>query len=297
MGVIHRYYGSKIRGDDRMRFIDAFAGIGGFRMGLEHFGHTCVKSIEYDSKAQVAYKALWGDEGLWEGDIRNLDYRDLPDFDVLAGGFPCAKFSMAGDRLGFKSEDPRAQMFFELAKIAQAKKPKYLLFENVKGLLNHDEGRSFKVILETLDELGYDVEWQVINAKHYGYPVIRERLFIIGHLRGESTEKVFPISKAIRPHEESPRIYQYRRGYFRRFKGYCPTLTASMGTGGNNVPFIITNKGLRKLTPKELFRLQGVDEQKIALLLDSGLPDSALYERAGRTVFIPIVKDIVRRMK
>lgn len=265
-------------------------------MALEDHGATCVLGIEYDKHAQIAYKSIWGEERLWESDIRELDYKSIEDFDLLAGGFPCAKFSVAGDRLGFESDDPRAKMFFELAKIAQAKQPKYLLFENVKGLLSHDNGRSFAIILDTLDKLGYDAEWQVINAKDFGYPVLRERVFIIGHHREKCNgQKVFPITKTIEPHDSSTRIFQFRRGYFRVFDGYCPTLTASMGTGGNNVPFIINSDNhFRKLTPKELFRLQGIREDRIDKLINSGLSNSALYERAGRTVFVPIVNKIVK---
>jgi site-specific DNA-cytosine methylase len=280
-----------------IKFVDAFAGIGGFRMAMEEFGHECVMTIEYDKKAQKAYRAIWGEsENEWFDDIRKLNPEDMPDFDILCGGFPCAHFSIAGDRAGFDSDDPRAKMFFELARIAEAKKPSYLLFENVKGLLNHDNGRSFAIILHTLDKLGYDVEWQLTDPRDFGYPVIRERVFIVGHLRGRNTKKVFPITTGCRYNDSETHVFQFRRGYFRVFKGYHPTLTASMGTGGNNVAYIIQNGKLRKFTPREMFRLQGIPEKYIDRLLNSGLSDSALYERAGRTVFVPIVKEIVKRM-
>lgn len=279
-----------------LKFADVFSGIGGFRMGLEEYDHECVYTIEYDNKAQKAYRAIWGKGDEWFDDVRNLDVTAMPDFDILCGGFPCAKFSMAGDREGFESDDPRSQMFFELMRIAKIKKPKYLFFENVKGLLSHDNGRSFARILYEMDKHGYDAEWQLINAKDFGYPVLRERIFIIGHLRGSSTEKVFPITKGIKSHDSETYVYQFRRGNFRRFKGYCPTLTASMGTGGNNVPFIIQNNALRKLTPSELFKLQGIPDKYIEKLINCGLPDSALYERAGRTVFIPIIKEIAKKL-
>lgn len=297
MEQLCRIYRYKIKNegiDYILKFVDAFAGIGGFRIAFDEANHECVFSIEYDEKAKKAYKAIHNEDPF--GDIRMLNAIDLPDFDVLIGGFPCAKFSIAGDRMGFTSDDPRANMFFELARIAEEKIPSYLLFENVKGLLNHDNGRSFAIILDTLDKLGYDVEWQLLNAKDFGYPIIRERVFIVGHYRGRGTKKVFPITKGCKPHDSKTQIYQFRRGYFRRFKGYCPTLTASMGTGGNNVPFIIQNNSLRKLTPTELFRLQGIPEEIIDKIISSGLPDSALYERAGRTVFIPIIREIVKRM-
>lgn len=282
-----------------MKFIDVCAGIGGFRMALETYGHECVYTIEYNKDAIKALNTLWDfkSEEAWFDDMYQLDYSTIPDFDVLCGGFPCAKFSVAGDRKGFESEDPRAKVFFELMKIAEIKKPKYLFFENVKGLLSHDDGRSFRTILSKMDELGYDAEWQLVNAKDFGYPVIRERVFIIGHLRGESTKPVFPIPVISRQNDSKTPVFQFRRGYFRVFKGYCPTLTASMGTGGNNVPYVITTDGLRKFMPKELFRLQGVSEDHIDKLVNSGLSNSALYERVGRTVFLPIVKQIASRLK
>jgi DNA (cytosine-5)-methyltransferase 1 len=281
-----------------MRFYDTCSGVGGFRMGMIEEGHSCIGTVEYDSKAIIAHKQLWEDTGHdWYGDIREVEGSSLPDFDVLTGGFPCFAFSIVGKREGFESKDPRATVFFEQMRIAKEKKPKYLFFENVKGLLSHDNGRSFARILSEMDKYGYDAEWQVINAQDFGYPVRRERVFIIGHKRGERTEKVFPITAGVRQDDSKTPIFQFRRGYFRVFEGYCPTLTASMGTGGNNVPMIIDNGSLRKLTPREVFRLQGVDDKYIDKLLDSGLPNSALYERAGRMVFIPIIREIAKRLK
>ena len=279
---------------EKIKYLDAFSGVGGFRIAFEEYTNSeCVLSIEYDKKAQASHSVLWGEDKLWKDDIRKLNYSELPDFDVLVGGFPCAKFSAAGDRTGFASCDPRAQMFWELANILEAKKPPFFLFENVKGLLNHDEGRSFKAIINKVDELGYNVEWQLLNAKDFGYPVLRERVFIIGHLRGIGSKPILPITEGIGSYGETPPIFQFRRGYFRVFQGYCPTLTASMGTGGNNVPFVIQENKLRKLMPLELFRLQGFPEKYAQKLAQSGLANSTLYERAGRTVFIPIVKLLV----
>ncbi len=164
-------------------------------------------------------------------------------------------------------------------------------------MLGNEKGESFRIVLRTLDELGYDVEWQCFNAKDFGYPVIRERVFIVGHKReGRSSGEVFPITEGVGYNDSETHIFQYRRGYFRIFKGYSPTLTASMGTGGNNVPYIIDDNRFRKLTPKELFRLQGVKEEYIDKIINSGIPVSAQYERAGRTIFMPMVKKIVEKM-
>lgn len=279
----------------KIRYADMFCGIGGFRLALNSVPSECVFSSDYDKNAQICYQALHGELPYTE-DIRKYNYYDIPDIDLLCGGFPCCKFSMAGDRMGFASQDPRAQMFWELAKILEIKKPTMFWFENVKGLLNHDEGNSFKSILRKLDELGYDVEWFCPNAKDTGYPIIRERVFIVGHFREKPTKEIFPIETKSFTYDRNIKVYQYRRKRFRITKGYVPTLTASMGTGGNNVPMVITDNKLRKLTPRECFRLQGMNDSDIDKLINTGLSNSALYERAGRTIFQPIAKNIAKKI-
>lgn len=178
-----------------MKFIDLFAGIGGFRLGMESAGHECVAFCEIDKFARASYKAIHNTKGEIElHDITTVtdeEIRDIGHVDVICGGFPCQAFSIAGARRGF--EDTRGTLFFEIARFAAILKPKYLFLENVKGLLNHDKGDTFETILSALDELGYDVEWQVLNSKDFGVPQNRERVFIIGHLRGERGRKVFPI--------------------------------------------------------------------------------------------------------
>ena len=178
-----------------MKFIDLFAGIGGFRLGMESAGHECVAFCEIDKFARASYKAIHNTEGEIElHDITTVtdeEIRNIGHVDVICGGFPCQAFSIAGARRGF--EDTRGTLFFEIARFAAILKPKYLFLENVKGLLNHDKGDTFETILSSLDELGYDVEWQVLNSKDFGVPQNRERVFIIGHLRGERGRKVFPI--------------------------------------------------------------------------------------------------------
>ena len=178
-----------------MKFIDLFAGIGGFRLGMESAGHECVAFCEIDKFARASYKAIHNTEGEIElHDITTVtdeEIRNIGHVDVICGGFPCQAFSIAGARRGF--EDTRGTLFFEIARFAAILKPKYLFLENVKGLLNHDRGNTFEVILSVLDELGYDVEWQVLNSKDFGVPQNRERVFIIGHLRGQRGRKIFPI--------------------------------------------------------------------------------------------------------
>lgn len=178
-----------------MKFLDLFAGIGGFRLGLESAGHECVGFCEIDKFARASYKAIHNTEG----EIELHDITSVPDelvrkighVDIICGGFPCQAFSIAGKRGGF--EDTRGTLFFEIARFASILKPKYIFCENVKGLLNHDKGRTFKTILSTFDELGYDVEWQMLNSKDFGVPQNRERVYIVGHLRGECTRPIFPI--------------------------------------------------------------------------------------------------------
>ena len=178
-----------------MKFLDLFAGIGGFRFGMESAGHECIGFCEIDKFARASYKAIHNTEGEIElHDITTVtdeEIRAIGQVDVICGGFPCQAFSIAGARRGF--EDTRGTLFFEIARFASILKPKYLFLENVKGLLNHDRGNTFKTILGALDGLGYDVEWQVLNSKNFSVPQNRERVFIIGHLRGQRTRRVFPI--------------------------------------------------------------------------------------------------------
>ena len=179
-----------------MKFLDLFAGIGGFRLGMESAGHECIGFCEIDKFARESYKAIHDTEGEIElHDITTVTdefVRGIGSVDIITGGFPCQAFSIAGNRRGF--EDTRGTLFFEIARFASILRPRYLFLENVKGLLNHQKGDTFETMLRTLDELGYDVEWQVLNSKNFGVPQNRERVFIIGHLRGECTRKIFPIS-------------------------------------------------------------------------------------------------------
>ena len=183
-----------------MKFLDLFAGIGGFRLGMESSGHECIGFCEIDKFARASYKAIHDTKGEIElHDITAVSdefIRGIGCVDIICGGFPCQAFSVAGNRRGF--EDTRGTLFFEIARFASILRPKYLFLENVKGLLNHENGITFETIITTLDELGYDVEWQVLNSKDFGVPQNRERVFIVGHLRGECTRRVFPLSKSAR---------------------------------------------------------------------------------------------------
>lgn len=204
-----------------MRYIELFAGIGGFRYGIERALHQqvakieqnksgrhrdadqkqsgilrgqsttldCVYSNEWDKYASSVYRKHYGECD--DRDIRAVDAREIPDHDLLVGGFPCQAFSVAGKRGGLS--DTRGTLFFEIARIAQEKRPHLLLLENVKGLLNHDQGRTFATILTALDELGYDVQWQMLNSKDFGVPQNRERVYIVANTRETPRPEVFPI--------------------------------------------------------------------------------------------------------
>ena len=178
-----------------IRYFDMFAGIGGFRSGLEAIGgFECVGYCEIDKYAKQAYEAMYDTGGeLYFDDARKIVPEQLPDFDLLVGGFPCQSFSIAGARKGF--DDTRGTLFFEIARIAAVKKPKYIFLENVPGLLNHDSGKTFETIIHTLDELGYDVCWQVLNSKNYAVPQSRNRVFIIGYLREQCAGEVLSFTQ------------------------------------------------------------------------------------------------------
>ena len=192
-----------------MNFLDLFAGIGGFRLGMERAGHKCVGYCEVDKFARMSYQAIHDTKG-------EIDYKDITEVtneefrklkgtvDVICGGFPCQAFSIAGKQLGF--EDARGTLFYEIARAAKEIKPRYLFLENVRNLLSHDKGKTFTTMLTILDELGYDAEWQVLNSKNFGVPQNRERVFIIGHFRGECTTRVFPIRGENKKFHNQPTI-------------------------------------------------------------------------------------------
>ena len=177
-----------------IRFFDMFSGIGGFRAGLERAGgFTCAGHCEIDKHADKAYRAAHNikESEVFYDDATTIDPGTMPDFDLLCGGFPCQAFSIAGKRKGF--EDARGTLFFEIARVARAKRPAYLLLENVPGLLSHDGGQTFAAILDTLCGLGYSVEWQVLNSKDFGVPQSRCRVYIIGYLDPRCAGKVLPV--------------------------------------------------------------------------------------------------------
>ncbi|MCG6154059.1 DNA cytosine methyltransferase [Leptospira bandrabouensis] len=168
---------------NKIRFIDLFAGIGGFRLGFEKTGHfSCVFSSEIDRHAAEIYSANFGDTP--HGDITSIQNEDIPPFEVLLAGFPCQPFSIAGEKKGF--EDTRGTMFFEILRILQHHKPKVVVLENVKHFKDHDKGKTLKTVLDKLNLLGYSTVWKLLNAKDFGVPQNRERTIIIGCLENKS---------------------------------------------------------------------------------------------------------------
>lgn len=293
-----------------MRFLDLFSGIGGFRFGMERAGHKCVGYCEIDKYARASYQAIHDTEG-------EIDYKDITEVideefrklrgkvDIICGGFPCQAFSIAGNQLGF--EDARGTLFYEIARAAEQVKPRYLFLENVRNLLSHDKGKTFARMLKILDELGYDAEWQVLNSKNFGVPQNRERVFIIGHLRGECTYRVFPITgedEKLNTNGEIKQIGnignsdnfggnpQVTRVY--DIYGISPTLNTMQG-GGREPKILLDNK-IRKLTPRECWRLQGFPDWSFdkAQELNS---NSQLYKQAGNSVTVNVIEEIAKRLK
>ena len=168
-----------------------FSGIGGFDLAMRNLGHETVGACEIDRYARSVYARQFPGVAIWEN-ATTIKPKELPDFDILCAGFPCQAFSIAGKRRGF--DDTRGSLFFEIARIAKEKRPSILFLENVRGLLSHDKGKTFHTILATLDEIGYDVQWQIINSKYF-VPQNRERIFIVGYSRKESRREIFPLGE------------------------------------------------------------------------------------------------------
>ena len=250
-----------------MKFLDLFAGIGGFRLGMESAGHECIGFCEIDKFARASYKAIHNTEGEIElHDITRVADESIRGFgsvDVICGGFPCQAFSIAGHRRGF--EDTRGTLFFEIARFASILRPKYLFLENVKGLLSHENGITFETIISALDELGYDVEWQVLNSKNFGVPQNRERVFIIGHLRGQRTRNVFPISGESQSTSNQSVVKignvnpsgNGMNGEVYQADGLAPTLTTNKGEGQKIAIPVLTPDRAEKRQNGRRFKTDG----------------------------------------
>jgi len=305
------------------RTLDLFAGVGGIRLGFEKAGFTTVFANDFDKTCKDTYDLNFSEPKLSVMDIWKVDIKEIPKFDILLGGFPCQAFSIAGYRKGFNDKE-KGNLFFRIAEILEERKPKAFLLENVKNLKGHDKGKTFKIIKKTLEDLGYYVKAEVLNSMTHGnVPQNRERIFIVGFLDKAKAEafdfpKEIPLTKNFREltaNEEDDKyyyndkplyekikndinseftVYQWRRKYVRaNKKGVVPTLTANMGLGGHNVPIIKNHKGIRKLTPKECFLLQGFPK---SFKLPE-LADSKLYHQAGNSVTVPVIQRVAENIK
>lgn len=314
---------------NKLRCASFFAGVGGIDLGFQDAGFCSIYANEFDPNASDTFETNFSDIKVDRRDIRTVKVEDIPDFDVLLAGFPCQAFSVAGYRKGFDDEKGRGNLFFELVRIIKAKKPRIAFFENVKNLVGHDGGNTFRVICEELNKLGYKEIHQVMNSCEYGnIPQNRERIYIVAFRDKEdyanfSFPQTIPLTKTIKDvidfdkkqddrlyynqtnckfydilqkeMKSSDTIYQWRRIYVRENKSnLVPTLTANMGTGGHNVPLILTNDGkIRKLSPKECFNVQGFpDSFKL-----SNQSNCHLYKQAGNSVVVPVIQRIADAIK
>ena len=327
---------SIIRGDC-LRYFSMFSGIGGFELGIQiafakrnnrynqsdkykKQSESCVGFSEIDKYAIQIYKKHFPEHKGY-GDTAKIDWKNIKNFDLLVGGFPCQAFSIAGKRKGFS--DMRGTLFFEIARCASEKQPRLLLLENVKGLLSHNKGKTFGVILNTLDELGYDLQWQVLNSKNFGVPQNRERVFIVGHLRGTSRPEVFPLGKFCKTNNENKiqkkiikeQFGKHQQDCILNIDGLCPTLASNTSfdkwdievknlqirDGRDNrsclrsgrVPELGTpDISVRRLTPTECERLQGFPDG-----WTEGISDTQRYKCLGNAVTVNVIEAIISQIE
>lgn len=339
-----------------LTFIDMFAGIGGFRSGMEQAGHKCVGWIERDKFARQSYQAMYNTEGEFNGkDIQQVRGSDLPDSDVWCFGFPCQDVSVSGKQAGLFN-GKRSGLFFEVVRLLQERirdketLPKTLFIENVKSLLSVDGGWGFARMQIELDQAGYDIEWSVINSAEV-VPQNRERVYIIGHLRGASSSKVFPIIRKSQENSSGTPVKIHQVGQLNKTEffggnpqvgrvygtdGLSPTLNTMQGGGrepkilvracltpdrlskrqqgrrfkDNGEPSFTLNTvdrhgvlienqkewAIRKLTPRECWRLQGFTDEQFDKAKDAGVSDSQLFKQSGNSVTVPVIKAIAEKL-
>lgn len=299
---------------ETVRFIDLFCGIGGFRYGFEqacekhNVNPECVLSSDLNKYSQDSYEANFGERPF--GDITQIDAEDIPDHDILFAGFPCQPFSIIGKMKGLK--DTRGTLFFDIARILKAKRPKSFILENVKQLAGHDKGRTLKVILKSLKQLGYNVQYSILNALDFGLPQKRERVVIVGHLE----PIMFTFPSAIRPFKPlseilekkvdkkyiaSDMIRQKRKNSHK--SSYFPSIWHENKSGnicsypyscalraGASHNYLLVN-GKRRLTPREMLRLQGFpDSFKIVV------SDAQIKKQAGNAVPVNMIEAVALKL-
>jgi len=297
---------------DNLKFIDLFAGIGGIRTAFERAGAKCVFSSEFDGPCQDTYAANFGERP--SGDITKISSEEIPEHDILTGGFPCQAFSIIGSQRGFA--DTRGTLFFEIERILRDKQPYSFLLENVKQLATHDHGRTFQVILERLNNLGYFVHWKILNGLDFGVPQKRERIIIVGFKQNHpftfpttGMKKPMTLNDLLEPHDKVDRKYfvshhisqklakkvknvPFRPGIWHENKsgniGIHPFSCALRTNASHNYLLV---DGRRRLTPREMLRLQGFpDSFKIVL------SDAQIKKQAGNSVVIPQIESVAKAM-
>lgn len=309
-----------------LRHVDLFAGTGGFSVALQSTGKIrTIYANDLEPNAKKLYDANH-DTKLVLQNLLEISVSDIPAMDILTAGFPCQPFSIAGLQQGFN--DPRSNVFWKLLEIIHHHQPRAFILENVKNLVSHDQGKTFQTIISSLETEGYTVQYKVLNTSTTtGIPHNRERIYIVGfrlpvkedifsfantpvkvnnfttYLQPEVPAKYYYderfvcwklVQQEVVHHISTNTVYQIRRQYVRQNKsGVCPTLTANMGSGGHNVPLIKDDTGIRKLTPRECFNLQGFPQD---YHLPAEMADSVLYKLAGNAITVVVAKVVVEQV-
>lgn len=299
-----------------------FAGIGGICLAFKQNGCKLVWANGMDKYACKTYRLNFGNEYLVEGDIQKIDTKRIPKFDILTAGFPCQTFSSVGLLQGFN--DPRGNLFFETSRVINNLKPKVVLLENVANLVKHEDGKTFEVIFKTLQELGYNVVYKVMNAKEYGnIPQQRNRIYIVAFRYKKNLNKfkfpdAIPLTRTafelfdtdkkdnkyyMDGHRMWDRMMEYMTdrnrvyrftdwGLSRGMEGICPTLLAAMGSRFERIPFFYDDYSIRLMTPRECARMQGFPEEYLL----PGENEKQVYKQIGNSVCIPVVDRIVKEI-
>tara|TARA_B110000211_G_scaffold66860_1_gene77240 strand:- start:2476 stop:3420 length:945 start_codon:yes stop_codon:yes gene_type:complete len=309
-----------------IKYIDLFAGTGGFSLAFNSIKNSkCVFSNDMEKNSKTIYD-LNNTHTLTLKNLNEINVDDIPDHDVLCGGFPCQPFSIAGKQKGF--DDKRSNVFWKILEIIKSKNPKILILENVKNLKSHDKGKTYKIIEKNLSDLGYKIKFAILDTcKITKIPQHRERIYIICfkdqkdynrfdfdfkeqvnnkisvYLETDIPTKYYYTDKLkvydrvkenVTKHISENVLYQYRRHYVRENKSNCcPTLTANMGGGGHNVPLLLDDTGIRKLTPRECFNLQGYPT---SYKLPPKMSDTALYKLVGNAVTVKVVELVLKKL-
>ena len=308
-----------------MRVGSLFSGIGGIELGFQQAGFELAWAIEKDAKCCETYRYNFGKDCLIQKDVRSVEVSFLSPIDILTAGFPCQSFSVAGKQRGF--DDPRGHLFFEVERFIKHHKPRIVFIENVANLIEHDEGKTFNVIHNTLSSQGYFIRYRVLRASEYGgIPQIRDRTYIVAFkLQKDCDWFTFPakidldfdIEQVLNRHSKKHSLYYYgddtpfsrkakeivtnKRGIYRVFNGdikiinnnMCPTLTASMGTKQDQIPLILDDFGVRKITVRECLVFQGFPDE---FTFPQTITINDAYKQIGNSVCVPVIRRIAEKI-